>query len=592
MWEGIPQFAVITGENGSGKSSLLQGIQNRKFFVNQDGQLYAILEFLDEFKLHGHGYNSSYSDQVQQSERELLDKHRQSRKDTSNVKFLEMKNNAKQYSHLSSIIEKLSWEDFIKKDFSTFTKQEIDFIKYWRQQLDLSIYYKHFERNQMNEESFYFSTQEEIKDWMSQLKDKNYSSRKTIFDEGELLSMFGNYFIKEINARAEIEDSETDLNIADRDQRVIDQIGENPLKKINQLLKQAYSKYRLELEMDTNFRPKLVCKNQERISIPLNEISTGEQIILSLFMWQYDKTPLHSMVFLLDEPDAHLNPKMAKMLINVLKNIIVGEFGCQVIMTTHSLSTVAQCADEDLFYMKDGRISPSTRDESIRRLTQGVMTFEQALDQLKVIEHSNKPLLIVEGKTEKILFEKYWEKYKQDQGDIPFEIIDGGGADNLPQFCNCFNIMGIQRKRVFLFDYDQKGIKNYKEILKKQSEKIGCLYVKDMETMSEEEKQAKTLTIEKLFPFHLVKKYFENELRKIPLSDFVKDLKEADQERFASLYPRNKAYLYRITDSKQSKTKFAEEILDNCEEEVLENFKALLNKIMDFFDSRDSSIED
>ncbi|RDU63545.1 AAA family ATPase [Helicobacter sp. MIT 14-3879] len=54
-------------------------------------------------------------------------------------------------------------------------------------------------------------------------------------------------------------------------------------------------------------------------------------------MCQYKDTSLDSVILLLDEPHSHLNPKMAKMLIEILKNIVVKKFGSQVIMTTHSL---------------------------------------------------------------------------------------------------------------------------------------------------------------------------------------------------------------------------------------------------------------
>lgn len=584
VWEDIPQFAVVTGENGSGKSSLLEGIRRGCFSINYGKNPKATIELYKTFELQGQGYNSTYSDQIQTSEQELLNKYLRSREDDREGAFLQMKNNARQYSYYLSIVEKLSWEDFIKKNFSFFSKDQINFIESWRNQLNLNVYYKHFERNGMDEEKFYFSSEEEIKKWISQLKDRNYTSRKTIFDENVLNSFFGSYFLAEANLTREILQSKIRENIPidpiELKQAIEERLGKNPIDEINDLLSKV-SKYSLYMNFNNNSNPQLMCKTQDEVCISTKELSTGEQIIISLYMWQYDKNPLHSTIFLFDEPDAHLNPKMAKMLIDVLKNTIVKKFGCQVIMTTHSLSTVAYCEEKDLFYMEEGRVSKISKEECIQNLADGVMTFERALNQLKLIENSNKPILVVEGKTEKIIFEKYYKFKKQ---EMPFIVIDGKGADNLPQFCTCFNILNLSQKRVFLFDYDEKGIENFKKI--KTNKNIAKLYVKSEQEMSEYQKQAKTFTIEKIFPFSIVQKYYEmgKELVKMSVVDFINGLSKKMQEQYSDFFKEQDSdeCLYKIVDSKdveKRKTDFASRVIEICKEDDLQELEKLMQRI-------------
>lgn len=583
-WDNIPQFAVITGENGSGKSSLLQGIREGRFSINHGKNPQAIIDPYKSFELQGQGYNSTYADQIQQNEQELLNKHLQSRQNNTEGVFMQMKNNARPHPNLLPIVEKLSWEDFIKKDFSTFSQNQIYFIENWRNQLDLNKYYKHFERNEMDEEKFYFSTEEEIKKWMSQLKDRNYMSRKTIFDEHMLNSIFGAYHIAETNiTRAFLQNKakeKASIEPAELKQIIEEKLGKNPIDEVNELLSKV-SKYSLHMDFNNNSNPQLVCKTQDDISISTKDLSTGEQIIISLYMWQYDKNPLHSTIFLLDEPDAHLNPKMAKMLIDVLKNVIVKKFGCQVIMTTHSLSTVAYCEEKDLFYMEEGKVSKISKEECIQNLADGVMTFERALNQLKLIENSDKPILVVEGKTEQIIFQKYYEFKNQ---DMPFIIIDGKGADNLPQFCTCFKIMNLPQKRVFLFDYDEKGIENFEEI--KTDKKTAKLYIKSKEEMSEYQKQAKTFTIEKIFPFSMIRGYYEigKELVKISLVDFIDGLSKKQQVQYSDFFKEQTSdeCLYKIVDSKDAekrKTGFASKIIEICKEDDLQELEKLMQRI-------------
>ncbi|HTT99886.1 MAG TPA: AAA family ATPase, partial [Rhizomicrobium sp.] len=81
-------------------------------------------------------------------------------------------------------------------------------------------------------------------------------------------------------------------------------------------------------------------------------------------------------LFLLDEPDAHLHPSMTRQFIDVLKNVLVDQYGVRVILTTHSPSTVALAPEESLYVMSrdQPRIrKPSSKAEAIGLLTSGLV---------------------------------------------------------------------------------------------------------------------------------------------------------------------------------------------------------------------------
>ena len=142
-------------------------------------------------------------------------------------------------------------------------------------------------------------------------------------------------------------------------------------------------------------------------------------------LWAYnEKLGEKNKVLLLDEFDAHLNPSLSKMLIDVIKNTLVGGFGMQVIMITHSPSTVAHVDDEDLFWMERGQpIKKSSRKEIIPILADGITTVNEEEEDLNIqynIKNHDEPFLVVEGITDKIIIEEAWGKLYQTK--MPFFI--------------------------------------------------------------------------------------------------------------------------------------------------------------------------
>ncbi|MGX2972325.1 AAA family ATPase [Helicobacter sp. T3_23-1059] len=472
QWDNIPKFAVITGENGSGKTALLEQIdsisngnttKNRQIFNIQTS---SQVKYFDNIQLELDGYCVG---------------------DTNIQKCKE------------------NYENIVESEQNGkngFYKQYISFFKRHNKS------YKEF-RN-MSKDTFY--------KWLDSVNDINVESSPTIFNERLLVDMFGNYFIKLENCKRRLLQQCKDMRVKEIDEMAERECGINPLDEINKKLEIHYPKYRLEVIIPQMFNEaQLVCIEQDTQNvISLDNISLGEQIIMSLIMWQYENTTLDSIILLLDEPDAHLNPKMAKMLIDILKNVVVKEFDCQVVMTTHSLSSVAYCEENDLFFMENGNIRKIDKKEAIEKLSDGVMTFDNAMSVITQIQKSNKPTLMVEGKLDKLHIENF---YKLSKIDKPFEIIDCGGTDNMSHFAIAFKQLSIPKEKIlFLCDYDKAGYNANAQIIQQG---YTTIYTLDIDNLNQDDDRIrlKNYPLEMLYTLDILK---DNKLVvELELKDFI-----------------------------------------------------------------------
>lgn len=576
-WENIPRFAVVTGENGSGKTALLEQMNlicstlesktkyDKYIFHNT---INSVIKYFDSIKLENKSYskNDIYVMPLASLYNIITDFRQE------NNMFTLAQKHFKQYHN-----KDISLMDFINKNYTNLNDSERNILKSYRNNITsmLKKYSNFFERHNITEEKLLLEMgQDEFYELVNNVNDINIESKPAIFDEQLLVDTFGNYFIKFENYKRWLEKQHQDKLVREIYEMAEKNFGKNPLDKINQILTKYYSKYELEIARVESGNIKLICREKESNAlVPMSNLSLGEQIIISLIMWQYEDATLDSVVLLLDEPDAHLNPKMAKMLIDILKNVVVKDFDCQVIMTTHSLSSVAYCDDKDLFFMENGKIRKIDKKEAIEKLSDGVMTFDTAMSVVAQIQKSNKPTLMVEGKLDKLHIENF---YKLSNKKIPFEIIECGGADNMSHFAVAFSQLKISKDGIlFLCDYDDKGCKAYDSV----KVKYNAIYTLDTENIDKQDDRIrlKNYPLEMLYPLNILQE--NNLLERISLKEYLRDIPSEQQEQKGKEFLENKCKTANKL-KEDNKENFAKQIIQNLDiSKDFEEIKNLIDRI-------------
>ncbi|MCP9237945.1 AAA family ATPase [Lewinella sp. JB7] len=203
----------------------------------------------------------------------------------------------------------------------------------------------------------------------------------------ELAAQFCDYRIQELEYLAE----HGNLN------KFVELHGPKPWKELNSLLAKINFSYKFVSPAENSLRYSYSLSLRDNDSgniIELNDLSSGEKIIMSLLLYiliskVYNRTP---KLILLDEPDAHLHPSLTREFVSGVNDILVGEFGCQVIMTTHSPSTVSLVPIETLFEMS--RSAPKIRklnyhSDAVNLLTSGFLSVSKGTTYVLVEDNED-----------------------------------------------------------------------------------------------------------------------------------------------------------------------------------------------------------
>ncbi|MFV1884166.1 MAG: AAA family ATPase [Balneola sp.] len=238
-----------------------------------------------------------------------------------------------------------------------------------------------------------------------------------------------------------------------------------PWEKFNILLRKTVLEYEVigireeDFDPAIPFGPKLQKKSTGEI-IEVSELSSGEQIIfglvMKLFISSYSAGNLaYPSLILLDEPDAHLHPELTNILISTLYDTFVLELGVKVILTTHSPSTVALSPDESIFELNNiGNCSLKWigREKALELLTGSIPTLS--------IDYKNHKQVFVESETDGEYFRKIFDTLKRKGHSLnsPLYFIDNpmgkGNSDLVLNTTRKFREAG--NKTVYgLIDWDK-----------------------------------------------------------------------------------------------------------------------------------------
>lgn len=319
----IPDFVVLTGKNGSGKSHFMEMMTLRDY--------------------------SSVFDEMG--------------KELSHIKYIP-------FNGLNPHVD----ENCEYMGLTNNRKQEWNKIKNY-----ISDYHLYKDRHQWTLER-YMNTWEDKKKvlgkWVKlaggnidniteELFSENYEIASEEMFTSKFASIFKLYHIRMIENKFNkfLNDTEGQNNKVLTDEEFERLHGPKPWELINKMLSRAGLTYQVNYpeggnkELDFKLHLKDI---NTGIEIQVNDLSTGEKVLMSLALSIYNtkEETARPDVLLLDEPDAALHPEFSKVLVDAILESIVREAKVKVIISTHSPMTVAISPDDSMYLMDKGLSMP------------------------------------------------------------------------------------------------------------------------------------------------------------------------------------------------------------------------------------------
>ncbi len=132
-------------------------------------------------------------------------------------------------------------------------------------------------------------------------------------------------------------------------------------------------------------------------------------IYSSLARWQVESAK-RQVIFLLDEPEAHLHPKLQSLTANRLATIITNDFDAQLIMATHSVDIINTVGErEDCAVFRSDRLNKQTGGEELSGQSALLDDLSEWVDMtpFSAINFlASKRILFYEGKSDSIILKK------------------------------------------------------------------------------------------------------------------------------------------------------------------------------------------
>lgn len=439
----LPNFVVLTGENGSGKTQLLDYLSDNSIlddgnFVLSDENNKQLKEIIYSLP----GITNQQTNEYIIESKSLLQKIQNEWRQLKGIAQSHILIHNKSFSTIEEELAELSAarSDLASEVFSTGmmrsynTHNNIENLNILKNLSSQSLKHIH-ELKYIDFLSFYKIPQEIFS-----------SSLEILFHQFNLKQKFYNEWVKETRP---------------------------PWDIFNEILNIAEFNYKLEYtcsEVDETPSSVFLIDRKTLKKVEFEDLSSGEKTIMSLIFVLYNATSNGKFpeVLLFDEPDAHLHPSMAKLFLDVIQDVLVKEQNVKVILTTHSPSTIALAPSESIYKMDRSLGYPvkENKDSAIQSLSNGLASLSIENGSLGIaynIKQTPKHILFTEGITDKIIIEISWKKLFGDT-EMPFYIQDSFSVNFLGTLFNQGNEKpdGIfhqfpEKALIALFDFDNAG---------------------------------------------------------------------------------------------------------------------------------------
>jgi len=340
-------------------------------------------------------------------------------------------------------------------------------------------------------------------------------------------------------------------------------------------------------------------------------LSSGEAAILCLFgeiLRQADKLNKSDLpsnmsgIVLIDEADKHLHIKLQKEVLPQLFKLFPK---IQFIITSHSpflsmgLAETMQDRSRIIDLDNNGLTTAPTTNQLYTEVYEMMINENNNFKNLyedfkKKIDNETKPLIITEGKTDKIHLEKAKKELAILACDVEFSCIDKNGGDsNLESLLEQFAKVKLPRKIIGIFDRDNpqiiKNIEKEGQPYKTYSNNVYSFCI----PIPEDRKSYNNISIEFYYSDKEIQKekngrrlYFDNEIEvlynKTEKCPEYRKLSRANPHKEYDKKIFDERYMCKFADFIHSKTTFANLVAKDTNFNKsfnFDNFNLIFNKI-------------
>jgi len=243
-----------------------------------------------------------------------------------------------------------------------------------------------------------------------------------------------------------------------------DLLNEKVTEHINNVWKEHKINIRFEIDnMQLSFL--IEEKDNTLPKYELNQRSDGFKHFISILLnlsVENETSQLKDKIILLDEPEVHLHPSGEKYLRDELLEIAKNNF---VFFATHSIFMVdKKNLDRHFSIKKEKGITNLHVVEKDNPYKEEVLY--EALGT-SVLEHIENNVLILEGKTDRDIFDLYKRKLKSEIKLQNFSLISADGCENIPKYTKFFNKKLVNG--FVLVDSDKGGTTIKTRVLKEKN---------------------------------------------------------------------------------------------------------------------------
>ena len=275
-----------------------------------------------------------------------------------------------------------------------------------------------------------------------------------------------------------------------------------------------------------------------------------------------------SSLILLDEPDAHIHIAMKKDLLK-----LISEFEGQTIMTTHSPMFLNKrwngFVEKNIFYMHDGKIEDTEPLKHLAELTDNEIDYFEGSFIL-----SSKKIIVTEGPYDILYLKHAIDKFADENPNFvklkdQVAFMHAGGANNAKALYDqtLYPICSRIERLVFVFDYDKEGFN-------------GCKQLRDS-LVANNDNMTKTIYYQEKYDSELSEK--PNDSTSYMAEDLFDPVSYASKVNPVHMMNTHKQFRNNKQATSDAIKEYIKIAYPNFEKEWLQNFKPVLNKLLDVF---------